>query len=877
MKPKTTGGKEQSSYASNSVSNSTLQKDTKLDNLLIVNSLTAERYYANSDPVPFDTDLFSGLFLILVRTPDSDETPTNDGINDGGGGSNKSDDHFAGKNRRFEIQLQIKMKKVVDGQIFMGCELRDQLQLGMIQNAFVKTTLKSIQRRNRGFHFNIDGTSKKKEEAIRSGNYEYPHMAFTFDTCMDRIVITKPGEKPPLIGGVLHEDPESMKRRNNGTKIVFNTEDTYTVAMWSAYCDLIEWKCLNLSPIKPFPLQSIIDDQIFILSWYTLDSKDGHHYRCNMTTALELEFGHKKNTRTGTAAQRWMSSKKKHVKLHEHEPSLPLLLNKNTASYLSKGLTVKANGEEVEAFTNSYSKQDFGVNDYGGTGEDPEWGLYLKSGDPIFLRESSSSGELAFLTNAGGFAVLQNQTASTIVIEKVNPGRKLKCTKLLEDFWSTPIGSGDTVMLKLIRTSLGDGGKSVRYLAIRRGWWLKWVRHKPKKSGFFNICMDESEEQPHFVKISDAFYLRAYDQSRYRVAVKRESSASFGGRVIGLRKDPKKVSAVHPSSKVEKAYYESFIDTEEKPQFMKPLQLCASLPKKFYNPASNCGNIYNDALFISPEKKGNTAKQQLSSEMQQKYYLDVPAWIEMMHREGRYKQRVYVVRMNGDRKANSKARRFHKSDKNISFVRLRTGRNVAASLRAGFKCQKSLFGLKKVSNTFEEVDHNSHRNESSLQSRISDALTTGLDLSLSGSDDPISLDLNESTFDYSSSDDESLSLQSSVELSLSETSELLDYTTDESANSTEDLDANIKKTRFKGSAGQLKKIAKGVKLMSVKSTEKVSSISHRAGRTAFSKSMRVRQRAPKKEPKLSSSVRPRRIKNSRRRRKDHHIAIKKTL
>jgi hypothetical protein len=79
--------------------------------------------------------------------------------------------------------------------------------------------------------------------------------------------------------------------------------------------------------------------------------------------------------------------------------------------------------------------------------------------------------------------------------------------------------------------------------------------------------------------------------------------------------------------------------------------------------------------------------------------LDVPAWIEMMHRSKRTRQRVYVVRAIQNQVVQGKEesadnlaekspsveeeRKFEKTPQTVSFVRLRTGQDLAIILRLG--------------------------------------------------------------------------------------------------------------------------------------------------------------------------------------------------
>ena len=53
-----------------------------------------------------------------------------------------------------------------------------------------------------------------------------------------------------------------MKIRKKGKLCIkYNTKDTYTVSIWSAYVDFIEWKVLNLPAIRLFSLSSVIGNQ----------------------------------------------------------------------------------------------------------------------------------------------------------------------------------------------------------------------------------------------------------------------------------------------------------------------------------------------------------------------------------------------------------------------------------------------------------------------------------------------------------------------------------------------------------------------------------------------------------------------------------------
>ena len=131
------------------------------------------------------------------------------------------------------------------------------------------------------------------------------------------------------------------------------------------------------------------------------------------------------------------------------------------------------------------------VNEDTGTLEELGEGLHLKSGNPIQIRESILHDEPSYFTNAGGFAVLQSHTASTIIVEKVSSEEGMNSGPCSH---SKLIKNGDTVIISLIEDSQNKTTKSTRYLSVHHGVWLKWVSHVPKTSGCFQIFTNEMEE-----------------------------------------------------------------------------------------------------------------------------------------------------------------------------------------------------------------------------------------------------------------------------------------------------------------------------------------------------------------------------------------------
>ena len=59
----------------------------------------------------------------------------------------------------------------------------------------------------------------------------------------------------------------------------WNLEDTYTMCLWSAYCDWIKWKSLNVPGVSPFSLCRVTGTQPIYLCVYELPKISPEEYR----------------------------------------------------------------------------------------------------------------------------------------------------------------------------------------------------------------------------------------------------------------------------------------------------------------------------------------------------------------------------------------------------------------------------------------------------------------------------------------------------------------------------------------------------------------------------------------------------------------------
>lgn len=252
-----------------------------LQTVCVMDCMRKSRIVPNSDePFPLSNECFDGHVMLLMRSPDVDDgcAPSNMGPK-----QLQISEYFTGKKRRFEFQFQIKLKKVPKGPLFLGCELEHSIKVGALTKGLVGVLLAMVRRINPGFHYSWGpGEGPKIDKAsIDRGDYEKTHLSFPVEASMDRIVISKPGETVPTLGEELFESAESVKRRRRlgAGSVDWNTEDTFTMCLWSAYCDWIQWKSSNVPGVSPFLLSRVTGAQPIYLCVYEISSCEASEYK----------------------------------------------------------------------------------------------------------------------------------------------------------------------------------------------------------------------------------------------------------------------------------------------------------------------------------------------------------------------------------------------------------------------------------------------------------------------------------------------------------------------------------------------------------------------------------------------------------------------
>jgi len=280
-----------------------------LRKMSVVNCDTASEIIPNAPATTLDNECFSGKVMLLIRTPDVDDPkepkPT-------GETPARISNYMKSYKRRFEFQFQIKLKKVPTGPLFLGCEVEEMIKISRWTKGLAGFLLAMIRRINPGFHYSW-GIKRDEVDAevLKDGDYENTHLSFPVEASMDRVIITKPGDTPPELGHELFESNESVRRRRKmgAGSIDWNLEDTYTLSLWSAYCDWIKWKSMNVPGCRPFSLGAVTGKQPIYLSVYELSNispqeykkKKPPHTRKDLRVYTRLEFANHEHTEGGIA------------------------------------------------------------------------------------------------------------------------------------------------------------------------------------------------------------------------------------------------------------------------------------------------------------------------------------------------------------------------------------------------------------------------------------------------------------------------------------------------------------------------------------------------------------------------------------------------
>ncbi len=620
------------------------------------------RAYPNTIPVDIDTELLSGKMFFMIRTPEADEgvrQPTENSIVT----------YFRGKQRRFEFQWQFKLKKIPQGDVFFCAELDEPVHFGVIQRALTSTALKFVKKMNPGFSYYI------------SESHESPsYLSFPASSSMDRFTATKPGQPLPELGKEIVENKDTMKERKKGKKIDWNLKDVYTMSLWSAYLDWVDWQLMNFPGVPKLAVTSVAGVQPIKLTLFTTPGVSGsvagkdleRHVDCSIEVSNAIK------STLGKDAKEWIAAGEKSEQAAAPAIQLPELdVDEKSTDVADIDMPETFDEDSEDSVSDgdiSDEEEDIDVDEIDemfDTNVDNAV-AYLRSGSPVSLRESIGS----FLSIGGGYALLQSSPTNAIIIEKIHTKKKFAKSSNAEQKLLSIIRSGDVVRVKLVDAS----SKGVRYLTLHRGWWLRWSSSRPQKNGSFYIRANDPNSAP--ISLDSPFSLQSRKWSRYHVGAMQSSSVKFGGRMLGLYKADPSTDPLEPEPGDDLDIPQHDDVDNKGDSVVMPLLLCADAFD------ASCDIPLGKSIRIPTATRRDTTDEDDSSvqenqdsvPLRRRCELDVPVYIEMMNRTNRTKQRVYVVRT---KKRNVTETYEENVLRSKVTMKLRTGHSLASMLRIG--------------------------------------------------------------------------------------------------------------------------------------------------------------------------------------------------
>lgn len=191
-------------------------------------------------PIPFETDLFKGIALLVIRTNPIDPMYKS---------------MFTGK-MLFECQVQGKFKRLPQGEFFIGAESTIEMKLGLIPRSIVKVVLQFFSKA-------ISGLQHSFGDSQNNPDFQYPHLVAGMFSSSEKLVVTPPGQTPPQLGSSLEEDPEYRKLRKSFKSINdanIDLDSTYSFSVTSSNMDLVNWAMIGIPLTKAIDFRPFLGD-----------------------------------------------------------------------------------------------------------------------------------------------------------------------------------------------------------------------------------------------------------------------------------------------------------------------------------------------------------------------------------------------------------------------------------------------------------------------------------------------------------------------------------------------------------------------------------------------------------------------------------------
>eukprot|EP00051_Salpingoeca_urceolata_P024545 m.432594 g.432594 ORF g.432594 m.432594 type:complete len:420 (+) comp20245_c5_seq6:323-1582(+) len=195
---------------------------------------------------PIETDCFEGTMLPLVKHTNANLP-----------------EWFTSKQRQFEFQIQGRFKKVPHGQVWLGLQKPEPLQLSFLRRSAATIIFKFVLAFGRK-------VAQSWGESGRPG--DLPILAFPLLSAMDAFDETPPGEEPPVLGSELKLTPS---KRPHSRAERFKLGWTYTFSVSSRYADFERWQVV-VPPFGHVDIAGFTERPVLPFVIYMLDEGEDH-------------------------------------------------------------------------------------------------------------------------------------------------------------------------------------------------------------------------------------------------------------------------------------------------------------------------------------------------------------------------------------------------------------------------------------------------------------------------------------------------------------------------------------------------------------------------------------------------------------------------
>ena len=314
-----------------------------LDVSLLSTNERFEEYPVNSPTaIPFETDLFVGKMMLILRPED----PTTDPY--------WNERLFSKRKRRFVFQLQGKFKRLPRGIVYAGAEISDPMKIGLVAKGMCSILLNLVRSFNSNMHFSF-GDKRNEEES---------HIVIPAWTFFELLVVTKSGDTPPPMGEDFPESQKSKEERKTSNSVGnWNTEDTYSMSYYSMYIDLPTWKVVKVPVAPDIDLRTFWNKSFLKIVLYENQAhlNDKRHLTKDNSYffALKIQFhpdGKKQETEESLPwkLRRRLNSESNLSLLEESEPNLRFNIEDNPSG--EPAILEESDGEEF--FFDAAESQD---------------------------------------------------------------------------------------------------------------------------------------------------------------------------------------------------------------------------------------------------------------------------------------------------------------------------------------------------------------------------------------------------------------------------------------------------------------------------------------------------------------------------------------